>query len=197
MATCRNPNHPCKGSTIKVEPIRTRTALRQFRSLLANHPRNSCLFIMGINTGFRASDLLSITNGQVRGLRPGDELEVKEKKTGKYRRISLNTTTLKAIRRLLTYQSDEDTAPLFYGQRGPLTVPVVSQMVKGWARTIGLEGNYASHSLRKTWGYHQRVYFKTPLPVLMEAFGHANQRQTLDYLCIQPREIRRVYQNEI
>lgn len=152
---------------------------------------------MGVNTGFRASDLLSITIGQVQGLRPGDELEVKEKKTGKYRRISLNATTIKAIRRLLVTAAAEDAAPLFGGQRGPLTVPVVSRMVKEWARAIGLEGNYASHSLRKTWGYHQRVYFKTSLPVLMEAFGHAHQRQTLDYLCIQPREIRRVYQNEI
>jgi hypothetical protein len=38
---------------------------------------------LGINTNLRAGDLLRINLGQVPGLKPGDELEIKEKKTGK------------------------------------------------------------------------------------------------------------------
>jgi len=35
------------------------------------------------------------------------------------------------------------------------------------------------------------------LLLLVEAFGHATQRQTLDYLCIQPQEIQAVYEMEL
>ena len=51
--------------------------------------------------------------------------------------------------------------------------------------------------LRKTWGYHQRVTFGVDLPRLMVCFNHSTQRQTLDYLCIQPEEIKDVYENEL
>jgi len=91
--------------------------------------------------------------------------------------------------------ADED--PLLLGQRGPLTVPSVNRLVKGWCREINLKGNYGSHTLRKTWGYHQRVTFGRGLPELMVCFNHSSQRQTLDYLGIQPEEIRSIYLNEL
>jgi hypothetical protein len=31
----------------------------------------------------------------------------------------------------------------------------------------------------------------------MEVYGHATQKQTLAYLCIQPEEIKKIYANEI
>jgi integrase len=80
---------------------------------------------------------------------------------------------------------------------GPLTVPTVNNMVKAWCRAVRLKENYGSHSLRKTWGYHQRVTYKVDIPTLMVCFNHATQRQTLDYLCIQPEEIRNVFRNEL
>jgi hypothetical protein len=51
--------------------------------------------------------------------------------------------------------------------------------------------------LRKTWGYHQRVTYKVDIPTLMVCFNHATQKQTLDYLCIQPEEITNVFNNEL
>ena len=47
--------------------------------------------------------------------------------------------------------------------------------------------------MRKTWGYHQRVYNSQPIPLLMVAFGHTSQAQTLDYLCVQDDEVRNLY----
>jgi integrase len=70
-------------------------------------------------------------------------------------------------------------------------------LVKKWCGSINLQGNYGSHTLRKTWGYIQRTHFGHSLPELMEVFGHATQRQTLTYLCIQPEEIKKIYSNEI
>jgi integrase len=197
MKKARNQNRPKKGDQIKVDPIRKRKDIESIKKLLADDPRNSALFTVGINTNLRASDLLRIRVGQVRDLKPGDEIELKEKKTGKSRRITLNKACVHAIQRLLASRSYTDDDLLFMGQRGPLTVPSVHRLVKGWCRAINLRGNYGSHSLRKTWGYHQRVTFGVDIPRLMVCFNHSTQRQTLDYLCIQPEEIKDVYQNEL
>jgi integrase len=197
MKKARNQNRPKKGDQIKVDPIRKRKDIESIKKLLGDDPRNSALFTIGINTNLRASDLLRIRVGQVRDLKPGDEIELKEKKTGKSRRITLNKACVQAIQRLLASRPYADDDLLFTGQRGPLTVPSVHRLVKGWCRAINLKGNYGSHSLRKTWGYHQRVTFGVDIPRLMVCFNHSTQRQTLDYLCIQPEEIKDVYQNEL
>jgi hypothetical protein len=76
-------------------------------------------------------------------------------------------------------------------------VSSLSTLVKKWCKDVNLKGNYASHSLRKTWGYHQRISFGVGIPELMVGFNHTSQKQTLDYLCIQPEEIKSVYQNEL
>jgi integrase len=195
MKTARNQNRPKKGSQIKVDPIKKRKDIESIKKLLGDDPRNSALFTIGINTNLRASDLLRIRVGQVRDLKPGDEIELKERKTGKSRRITLNKACVQAIQRLLASRPFGDADLLFTGQRGPLTVPSVHRLVKGWCRAINLRGNYGSHSLRKTFGYHQRVTFGTDIPRLMVVFNHSTQRQTLDYLCIQPEEIKDVYEN--
>ena len=189
-----NPNHPRKGSTIKVEPIRHLKDIKAIKRILQDSPRDFCLFTLGINTNLRASDLLAITAGMVRN---EEELVLKEKKTGKERLITLNATTQKAIQRLLDSREFDDNDRLFQGQRGPLTVPTVNRLVKGWCRAINLKGNYGSHTLRKTFGYHQRVTFGRGLPELMTVFNHSTQKQTLDYLCVQPEEIKDIYLNEL
>ena len=125
------------------------------------------------------------------------KIVLNEKKTKKERRITLNKACNSAIQGLLASREYTDKDYLFTGQRGCLTVPAVNAKVKSWCKALNLKGNYGSHSLRKTWGYHQRVTFKTDLPRLMVCFNHSTQRQTLKYLCIQPQEIRDVYENEL
>ena len=197
MKRGENKNHPKRGSRIKVEPIRDVKDIRAIKKLLDGNPMYSALFTLGINTNLRASDLLRITAGQVRGLKPMDEIELKEKKTGKTRRITLNRACVEALTRLLASRSFDDDMPIFQGERGTLTVPSVNRLVKSWCKAINLKGNYGAHTLRKTFGYQQRVRFGVGLPELMVCFNHSTQRQTLDYLCIQPDEVRSVYANEI
>ena len=195
----KNPNHPKRGSRIKVEPIKSVKDIATIKKLLSDNPRDLCFFILGINTNLRASDLLSLKAGQVRGLKPMDELELRERKTGKIRRISLNKSCTDAIQKLLSSRDYVDEEPLFISRRGvkALCVPAVNNLVKKWCRTINLKGNYGAHSLRKTWGYHMRVTYEVGIPELMTCFNHSSQRQTLDYLCVQPEEIREVYANEL
>jgi integrase len=60
MATQRNTNHPQKGSSTKVEPIRKLEDIKAIKAILQNQPRNFLLFTMGINNGLRIGDLLKL-----------------------------------------------------------------------------------------------------------------------------------------
>lgn len=193
-----NPNHPKAGDKLSVSPIRDLKDVRAIKKLLANHPRNLCLFTLGINSNLRASDLVRVKVSDVKDLKAGDELTLKEKKTGKIRRITLNKSVVLAIQNLLKSRDYQENDNLFVGKRGPLKAISVHALVKGWCKSINLNGgNYGSHTLRKTFGYHQRVTFGVGLPELMVTFNHSSQKQTLDYLCISPDEIRSIYLNEI
>lgn len=201
-----NPNHPRLGDTIKVEPIRTVNAINKIKKNLVPSPRNFALFVVGINTAYRASELLSIRLKQVRHLAPGDRLEIKQKKTKKYRAVTLNNGSVMAIQTHLAHLDRkalkmknltwvDDDSYLFSGidPTKALTVPYLNNLVKKWCRHANVKGNFGSHSLRKTWGYMQRTKQDTPIPLLMQAFGHASQQQTLAYLCIQDEEIDSIY----
>lgn len=74
-----------------------------------------------------------------------------------------------------------------------LTVSAVNNLIKDWCNWSGLSGNYGSHSLRKTWGYQQRVENNASVALLMRAFGHKTEEQTLNYLGILADEIHALY----
>lgn len=192
-------NHPRKGASIRVEPIRELDAIREIKQVLLDEERlrDYCLFTLGINTAFRASDLLSLTVGQVEHLRPGELLQIKEKKTGKHRRVTVNHAAYVALRIWLNAHPvrGDPGAPLFLSQRrsSALTVSSVTRLVKKWCRDAGLYGQFGSHTMRKTWGYHQRKNNGAPLPLLTRAFGHRTEAQTLEYLFIQDRELRDLF----
>ena len=198
MKKGENYNHPKKGSHLTVEPIRKVKDIKLIKKLLSDKPLDLAIFTLGINTNLRASDLLQIRVHQVRDIKARDILTLKEKKTGKERRIPLNQACIEVIHTLLQSRPLlKDTDYLLTGKRGRLTVPSLNLKVKSWCRAINLRGRYGSHTLRKTWGYHQHHTFHQPLPVLMVCFNHSSQKQTLDYLCIEPEEIENVYMNEL
>ena len=95
MMHSRNPNHPAKGSTTKVAPIRTKKAIANIKNRLK--PRDRCLFTLDINTAFRAGELLSIRYSQVCGMQAGASPELKQSKTDKNRTVTVNRTAAKAI----------------------------------------------------------------------------------------------------
>lgn len=142
-----NPNHPKRGDTIKVEPIRTVNAINKIKKNLAPSPRNLALFVVGINTAYRASELLSIRLKQVRHLAPGDRLEIKQKKTKKYRAVTLNNGSVMVIQALLEHLDRkalqmkdltwvDDDSYLFAGKdpSKSLTVPYLNNLMKDWCR---------------------------------------------------------------
>jgi hypothetical protein len=53
-----NQNHPEKGDRIAVDPIRKIKDIKAISKLTADNPRDHLLFIMGINNGLRAGDMI-------------------------------------------------------------------------------------------------------------------------------------------
>ena len=185
-----------KGNICKVSPITSLDAIGAIEFVLKDNFRDLSLFLVGINTGFRASDLSLMRVGDFIGKRPGDALSIREKKTGKVRKVTLNASVIDVVDKVMTDNPDDY---LFRStpDNGPLCVETINRLVKKWCRKVGLLENYGSHTLRKTFGYHQRVTFGVDIPTLMEIYGHKTQVQTLEYLCIQPEEVHNAYMNEI
>lgn len=195
-----NPNHPKRGDSTRVDPIRSEKDIRTIKKLLADRPRDLCLFVLGINTNLRASDLTRISVGQVRHLQPGEHFTIREQKTAKERRVTINKAVYEAIQRLIkSLPNAEDTSPLFQSRKGSqkLCVPYLNALVKGWCRAVNLKGNYGSHTLRKTFGYIHRTVHNTDIPTLMSLYNHSTQKQTLAYLGIQEADIQEAYMREI
>jgi integrase len=147
-------NHPSKGSSIRVDPIRETKDIKLIKKILLDKPRDLALFVVGVNTNLRASDLLKIRVGDVRGLKPGEYFTLREKKTGKLRSITINKAVFEAISALLaTMPHATDNCLLFQSRKrnscsGMLTVSYLNSLVKSWCREINLRGNYGAHSLR-------------------------------------------------
>lgn len=219
--TGRKHNHPKKGSNITVEPIRNPKDIKLIKMLLADRPRDLALFVTGINSNLRASDLLRITVGQVRYLKAGESFQIKEQKTQKSRMVTINGPVLETIRKLLaTMPAAKDGDLLFQSRKksarlevvketrrsgtvtrqplqGEITVQHLNQLVKSWCREAKIKGSFGSHSLRKTFGFQQRTLYNVPVYLLMQAFNHSSERQTLTYLGIQAEEVRDVFLNAV
>lgn len=196
----RASNKPGRGSVLRKEPIRDPGKIQEIKTLLKNNLRDLAIFILGINSNLRACDLLALLVGQVKYLSVGDELVLREKKTGKIRRIVINRSVWMALQNWLGAHplGEEEGAPLFISRKGgAITVATLSNMIKDWTGAAGLKGSFGCHTLRKTFGYQHRVQFSTDLPTLQTMYGHAHQKMTLEYLCIQPDEVREAYMKEI
>ena len=196
MATTRNRNHPIKGSRITVEPIRELADIKRIKRLLS--PRNRLLFIIGINSGLRAGDLLRLTVANVRSLAVGDVLYVRESKTGKQNMLVINDEIRSAVKAYMRVYKPEDSSFLFVSQKGEnQPLKSVNRLIKGWCRAIKLEGNFGAHTLRKTWGYVQRVHFKTPVEIITKRYLHSSTGTTMKYLGIQEKEVHATLMNNI
>jgi integrase len=192
-------NHPAKGSKIKVDPIRSLDDLEKIKEVLAGKPRDLCLFVLGINNGLRISDLLSLKVRDVKSLKPGDSLEIRESKTGKPNVLMINKSSYKDLKQYLETSgaSEEDFLFRSYKTKRALSRHAVNHLIKKWCRLIGLSGNYGSHSLRKTFGYQQRTKYGIGFDILCRRFNHSCPSITMRYLGIEDKEVNQILLNEI
>ena len=201
MENGQNFNHPQKGSRIEVEPIRNEKDIKAILQLLSGNSRDLLLFTMGINNGIRAGDLLNIKVGDVRYLKSGQVHQIIESKTKKKNIVVINKSVRKALDNYLAQDEiKEDQDYLFKSQKGdnsPLSVQAVHALIKMWTRAINLRGNFGTHTLRKTWGYQQRVKFGVGFDLISKRFNHSDPKTTMVYLGIEDKEVHSILMNEI
>jgi len=201
MKKGENNNHPNKGDKLKVEPIRDLKDIESIKKLLSGNTRNLLLFTLGINQGLRCGDILQIKVGDVRNLKVNDTLTIREQKTGKENVLMVNKSVQKVLHQYLKVNPDfHDDDYLFQSKKGknePLTVSTVNSLIKSWCKSINLNGQFGSHTLRKTFGYIQRVKYGVSWEVLCKRFNHSNPSITMRYLGITDTEVSSILYNEI
>lgn len=192
-----NPNHPKKGSSTTVEPIRDENNIKAIRKLLSDEPRNHLLFVMGVNNGLRTGDLLKLKVRDVKGMKEGDSINIKEGKTGKQNILVINKTVHKVLNQYFTELNPSDDDYLFKSRKGnkPITIQTVNGFLKQWTSSINLKGNYGAHSLRKTWGYFQRKKFGVGFEIICKRYNHASPSVTMRYLGITDKEVTDILTN--
>jgi integrase len=198
MIKKRNPNHPKKGDRIAVDPIRKIKDIKAISKLTAENPRDHLLFIMGINNGLRAADLIKLKVRDIRYLKVGDTLTIKEGKTGKDNVLVVNKMVHKALCNFLEKVRPDDDEYVFASRKGGhLQSQAVSKLVKKWTGAINLKGNYGAHTLRKTWGYIQRTAHGVGFEIICKRYNHSNPAITMRYLGIEDKEVHGVLMNDI
>ena len=190
---------------MRVHPIKDAQKIAAIKKLLEYKPREYALFVIGLYTNLRASDILNLKIGQVKSLREGSSLVIKEIKTKKIRdEIYINAEVAEGLRRVLAVrnlQNPADDEFLFVraDKKPPHTKPLsrthFTKFVKRWCAEAGLpEKNYGTHTLRKTFGYmNHRAGVN--LALLMKAFNHSSQAMTLAYLGYEQEDLNELYKN--
>lgn len=186
-------NAPHKGRVTVVDPIRRKKDVAVIKEKLKSNPRDSALFTVGINTGLRAGDLLSLRFGDI--LTPEGtvkaKLTLKEKKTQKNRVIALGPKARAALTALCPSDTDDiDLDPWVFPSRkgGRMTVQRLHQLVNKWADAAGLKGNFGTHTLRKTFAYHI-LKQGSNINTLMKILNHSSSNVTLRYAGIEQEDI--------
>ncbi|MEE3950613.1 tyrosine-type recombinase/integrase [Peribacillus frigoritolerans] len=139
--------------------------------------RDYILFLLGINTGLRVTDLLSLKITDIKGKM---EVIIKEGKTKRPRMIQLNNV----CKELAAYIATIDGEWLFPSRKGdkPISKIQAYRQLKKAADMVDIEG-VGTHTMRKTFGYWHFKRSKN-LAELQMILNHSHPVITLKYIGI-------------
>lgn len=196
------------------EPIKSMDDIFQISQYLIseNRYRDNMLFIVGINFGLRVSDLrmLRFCNLINDNLTFKNSFAVFEKKTRntrkrkKNRYITINHAVIEAVTLYLENTPNVSLSDYMFrsvSNRGgntnaPLSIKSIDRILKGLAIDLNLSVKMSTHTLRKTFCYHQMVMSHNDsrkLLLLQKMLNHSSPAQTLDYIGITAEEIDDAY----
>lgn len=167
--------------------------------------RNYCLFIVGITTGYRCSDLLSLkfSNFFNEDYSWKIEIDIIEKKTKKRRRIIITDNIKKAINLYIDSLGgciDLDSY-IFKSQKGvnrPIDKSYARRIFNNMAIDLKLPYHCSTHFLRKTFAYWFLQIHKndmTALATLQEILNHSSEKMTLKYCGIEKQKQKEMIMN--
>jgi integrase len=188
-----------KGTKITSEPIRKQKDIKAITRLLKSRPRDYLLWTLAINNGVRANDLVRLKYSQVANLKPGSVVKIIETKTGKENVLVINKSVHRALQLYVQETKPEVEDYLFKSRKGNghISSQTVGRMVRSWTEAINLKGQYGAHTLRKTFGYQQRVTFGAGYEILCKRYNHSSPAITMRYLGIEDQEVCDLLMNEI
>ena len=165
-----------------VEPIREPEKIQKMKEYLkAKSDRDYMLFIIGINTALRISDILKLKVKDVRGK---THLELKETKTRKRKKFKMNSFLISELQRYTRDMDDDDY--LIHSTRStkrPIDRFRAYAILNEAAEKVGIQGRIGTHTMRKTYGYH--FYQKTKdLETLRQLLNHSRIEVTRRYIGI-------------
>ncbi len=164
-----------------VEPIRDMDLVLDVADYLkVQNERDYVLFMFGIYTGLRISDILKF---RVRDVKDKDAVYIREEKTGKEKRFPINAE-LKPI--IVNYiQGKKDFEFLFKSPNFPnkaISRQQAYNILSKAGEAFGIN-SMGTHTLRKTFGYH--MYQQTHDAVtIKEILNHSDISVTLRYIGI-------------
>lgn len=168
--------------------------------------RNKLLFIIGLNSSLRVSDLSNLKwnfflNTDLT-FKDFDKLQPKKtKKTGKFVTFFFNGAVRKIITWYINEYPIEDINDYLFKSRkgdGHLTEIAIGRILKNAADEVGIDKNICSHSLRKSFGYH--VYHNAEdknnaLIILQTIFNHSSPTVTSRYIGLTDDEVSETFYN--
>lgn len=174
--------------------------------------RDNMLFIVGINFGLRVSDLrvLRFCNLINDNLTFKDNFPVFEQKTRntrkrkKNRYITINQAVIEAVTLYLEHTPNVSLSDYMFrsisnngkSENKPLESRSIHRILSGLAKDLDINVKMSTHTLRKTFCYHQMVMSHNDsrkLLLLQKMLGHSSPAQTLDYIGITAEEIDEAY----
>ncbi|MFC5733711.1 tyrosine-type recombinase/integrase [Cytobacillus gottheilii] len=170
-----------------VDPIKDIQSINEIKKELKEQSqRDLLLFVFGINTGIRISDLLSLKVGDVSdGKETKEFLELEESQ----QTIYLNNSVRGELQNYLaqfTYQGEDY---LFKSKKNdlPITRQQAYRIINTAAKKVGIPGKIGTHTLRKTFGYH--AYRKgIAISIIKGIYQHHSSAETLKYIGIDKHE---------
>lgn len=174
--------------------------------------RDYMFFIVGINFGLRVGDLVELRFANIinDNFQFRESFAVFEKKTRNTRKkkrnrhITVNDAVIKAVTLFLEHTPGVTLDQyMFQSESGNsknsgnhLTTRSADRILKAAAKDLGFRMNVSTHTLRKTFAYHQMLISGNDprkLLLLQKMLGHSTAAQTLEYIGITEEEMAAAY----
>ncbi|RKD75252.1 phage integrase family protein [Sinobaca qinghaiensis] len=169
-----------------VQPIRTLAQIEDMKWALKRHcsERDYIMFLLGINTGLRISDLLNL---KVQDIKSKKRIVIREGKTKKPRTIYLTNIYDELNNYLDTLNNSSWVFPSRKGDNAISRIQAHRQLKKG-ADMADIPYGISTHTMRKTFGY---FYYKQTKDIasLQTILNHAHPKVTLRYIGIVEEDI--------
>ena len=164
-----------------VEPIRDQDKVKEiYMYLKKNSERDALLFLFGIYTGLRISDILKFKVKDCLN----KYYNIREKKTRKQKTYDWNPSLKKELDKyILGKNPDEYLFKSRKGTNSPIGRERAYIIIKNACNACGVY-NVGTHTLRKTFGLFLYTQSEHNIGMLMDVFNHSSEYITLRYIGI-------------